>query len=254
MSEYHLSEQDLILAADGELPARRKAEVAAHLESCWACRARMQSLEGTITELVRARNRELNSKLPSADGPRALLRARLAEAAAVPVRRNWFTLPVTSWGRMSVAAGAFVAVFVGIVITFAARVNAEAKPRPITTGETRPITLREVCEYGKAQVISPDIPEDKQRAVFAMYGIKSPKPGEFEVDYLITPDLGGTESIRNLWPEPYSARWNAHVKDQLEQRLHELVCSGKLDLATAQHDMAVDWIAAYKKYVPASAR
>src|SRR6185437_4687725 len=168
MSEYHLSEQDLILAADGELPARRKAEVAAHLESCWACRARMQSLEGTITELVRARNRELNSKLPSADGPRALLRARLAEAAAVPVRRNRFTLPVTSWGRMSVAAGVFVAVFVGIVITFAARVNAEAKPRPITTGETRPITLREVCEYGKAQVISPDIPEDKQRAVFAM--------------------------------------------------------------------------------------
>jgi hypothetical protein len=254
MSEYHLSEQDLILAANGELPPRRKAEVAAHLESCWPCRERMQSLEGTISDLVRARNRELNADLPSADGPRALLRARLAEAAAVPVRRNWFALPITSWGRMAVAAGAFAAVLVGIVITFAARVNAEAKPRPITTGETRPITLREVCEYEKAEVISRDIPLDKQRAVFAMYGIKSPKPGEFEVDYLITPDLGGTESIRNLWPEPYSARWNAHVKDQLEQRLHELVCSGKLDLATAQHDMAVDWIAAYKKYVPAGAR
>jgi hypothetical protein len=254
MSEYHLSEQDLILASDGELPPRRKAEVAAHLETCWPCRERMQSLEGTITELVRARNRELNSQLPCADGPRALLRARLAEAAAVPVRRNWFAPPVTSWGRMGVAAGAFVAVFIGIVITFAARVNAEAKPRPVTTGETRPITLREVCEYEKAEVISPDIPADKQRAVFAMYGIKSPKPGEFEVDYLITPDLGGTESIRNLWPEPYSARWNAHLKDQLEQRLHELVCSGKLDLATAQHDMAVDWIAAYKKYVPVSGR
>jgi hypothetical protein len=247
MSEYHLSERDLILAADGELPAARKAEVAAHLETCWSCRERMQSLEGTITEFVRARNRELNSQLPSAEGPRALLRARLAEAAAVPARRHWFSLP--AWGRMGVAAGAFVAVFVGIVITFAARVNAEAKPRPMTTGETRPITLREVCAYEKAEVISRDIPEDKQRAVFAMYGIKSPRPGEFEIDYLITPDLGGAESIRNLWPEPYSARWNAHVKDELEQKLHELVCSGKLDLATAQHDMAVDWIAAWKKYV-----
>ncbi len=254
MSDYHLSEQELILAADGELPARRKAEVAAHLEACWPCRERMQSLEGTITEFVRARNRELGSQLPSADGPRALLRTRLAQTAAQPVPGRSFTLPIASWGRMGIAAGAFVAVFVGIVITFAARVNAEAKPRPMTTGETRPITLREVCEYERAEVISRDIPEDKQRAVFAMYGIKSPKPGEFEVDYLITPDLGGAETVRNLWPEPYSARWNARVKDQLEQKLHELVCSGKLDLPTAQHDIAVDWIAAYKKYVSANSR
>lgn len=249
MSEYHLSERDLILAADGELPARRKTEVAAHLEACWSCRERMQSLEGTITEFVRARNRDLNSQLPSAAGPRALLRARLTEAAVAPSRRRWFAFPAASWGRLSIAAGAFVAVFIGVVITFGTNVNAEGKPRPVTPGEVRPITLKEVCEYEKAEVISRDIPEDKQRAVFAMYGIKSPKADQYEVDYLITPDLGGTESIRNLWPEPYSARWNAHVKDQLEQKLHELVCSGKLDLATAQHDIAVDWIGAYKKYV-----
>lgn len=254
MPENHLSESDLILAADGELPPRRKAEVAAHLETCWSCRERMQSLETTITEFVRARNHDLNSQLPSAAGPRALLRARLAEAAAEPARRRWLAVPVTQLGRLTIAAGAFVAVFVGIVVTLGTNVNAEAKPRPLTPGETRPITLREVCEYERAETISRDIPEDKQRAVFAMYGIKSPKPGQFEVDYLITPDLGGTESIRNLWPEPYSARWNARVKDQLEQKLHELVCSGRLDLPTAQHDIAVDWIAAYKKYVSADVR
>jgi hypothetical protein len=27
-----------------------------------------------------------------------------------------------------------------------------------------------------------------------------------------------------------------------------LVCSGKLDLPTAQHEIATDWIAAYRKY------
>ena len=73
------------------------------------------------------------------------------------------------------------------------------------------------------------------------------------MDYLITPDLGGTESIRNLWPQPYSARWNARVKDQLETRLHQLVCEGKLDLATAQHDISSDWIGAYRKYVGGNA-
>jgi hypothetical protein len=102
-------------------------------------------------------------------------------------------------------------------------------------------------------VVSDDIPEETRQRVFAAYGIRAAGPDQFEVDYLITPDLGGTESIRNLWPEPYSARWNARVKDKLEQRLHQLVCSGKLDLSTAQHDIAVDWIGAYKKYVGASA-
>jgi hypothetical protein len=80
----------------------------------------------------------------------------------------------------------------------------------------------------------------------------SPQPNRFEVDCLITPDLGGTESIRDLWPQPYSPRGNARVKDKLEQRLHQLVCSGKLDLPAAQHDIAVDWIGAYEKYMPAS--
>ena len=138
-----------------------------------------------------------------------------------------------------------------ILAVFQATVNAEGpKPRwAITPGETRPITLEEVCQYSKAEVISRDIPLDMQQKVFAAYGIRSPQKDQFEVDYLITPDLGGAESIRNLWPQPYSVRWNAHVKDELEERLHELVCSRKLDLATAQHEIAVDWIAAYKKYV-----
>lgn len=69
------------------------------------------------------------------------------------------------------------------------------------------------------------------------------------MDYLITPELGGATDIRNLWPEPYyDTAWNAHVKDQLEERLHEMVCRGDVDLATAQQDISKDWIAAYRKY------
>jgi hypothetical protein len=250
----HLSEHDMLLAADGELPARRRAEVTAHLETCWSCRERMLSMENTIADFVRARNRELNEQLPSVDGPRALLRARMAEAVAStsvsrsPRRNFWF--PAVSFGRLAVASGVFLSVLLGIAV-FQSTVNAEGpKPRfAITPGETRPITLAEVCGYSKAEVIAGDIPLDVQQKVFAAYGIKDPKANRFEVDYLITPDLGGAESIRNLWPQPYSVRWNARVKEKLEQRLHELVCSGKLDLSTAQRDIAVDWIAAYKKYV-----
>jgi len=35
----------------------------------------------------------------------------------------------------------------------------------------------------------------------------------------------------------------------LEDRLHALVVNGKLDLETAQREIAADWITAYKKYV-----
>ncbi len=64
---------------------------------------------------------------------------------------------------------------------------------------------------------------------------------------LIALELGGSNRVTNLWPEPYEITWNAHVKDRLENRLHELVCAGRLDLATAQRAIATDWIEAYKR-------
>jgi len=248
----HLSDKELILAADGELSAHRRAGVNKHLETCWSCRERMRSLETTITDFVRARNAELNRLVPPAAGPRALLRARLSQAAAVPPHSSFWQFPLPAARAVQLTAGA---VFVGIVLViltvFESTMSAEGpKPRlGITPGEARLITLEEVCSYQRAEVVSRDIPNDMRQKVFAAYGIKPAQADQFEVDYLITPDLGGTESIRNLWPQPYSARWNAHVKDKLEQRLHELVCGHQLDLKTAQRDIAVDWIGAYKKYV-----
>jgi hypothetical protein len=38
------------------------------------------------------------------------------------------------------------------------------------------------------------------------------------------------------------------VKDDLEDRLREMVCSGSLDLTEAQREIASDWVGAYKKY------
>jgi len=42
--------------------------------------------------------------------------------------------------------------------------------------------------------------------------------------------------------------WNAHTKDALEDHLRSMVCNGQLELATAQHEIASNWVAAYKKY------
>ena len=64
----HVTEQELLLAADGELSERRAGEVRAHLTACWDCRARMAEMEIAITDFARAYRRELGSQLPPIDG------------------------------------------------------------------------------------------------------------------------------------------------------------------------------------------
>ena len=74
--------------------------------------------------------------------------------------------------------------------------------------------------------------------------------GDYEEDHLISLELGGSPtSTLNLWPEPYSSPDGARVKDQLENKLRALVCAGTLQLATAQHAIAINWWAAYETYI-----
>lgn len=90
-----------------------------------------------------------------------------------------------------------------------------------------------------------------KRRVFAAYGIDPHGPGApYEVDHLVSLEIGGSNDPANLWPQSYvSQPWNAHLKDALEDRLHALVCSGKLPLDQAQKAISSAWIAAYRQYV-----
>ena len=127
--------------------------------------------------------------------------------------------------------------------------NAPLLPDPkLTPGATLPVATGDICVSGYSKKVR-NVPLDVKRQVYAEYGIASHKPGEYEVDHLISLELGGSNSIKNLWPQSYLTQpWNAHVKDKLENELHDEVCSGKIDLPTAQHEIAANWIAAYKKH------
>jgi hypothetical protein len=117
----------------------------------------------------------------------------------------------------------------------------------LTPGATVFIGREEVCRASNAK--NKDVSTPIRRRVFEEYGIPSAEPRAYEVDYLITPALGGSDDIHNLWPESNAATiWNAQVKDELEDHLRDLVCSGQLDLTTAQREIAINWIEAYKKY------
>lgn len=91
--------------------------------------------------------------------------------------------------------------------------------------------------------------EALKREQIAEYGYADTNLADYEEDHLIPLELGGDGyAAGNLWPEPYAGT-GAHVKDQVENRLHELVCAGSLGLREAQHAIATNWFAAYQQYV-----
>jgi hypothetical protein len=103
-----------------------------------------------------------------------------------------------------------------------------------------------VCSVELAQSITYAWRRPK-REVYAAYGMPHWVTNEQELDHLIPLELGGSNGIKNLWPEPYGIQWNAHAKDALEDRLHQMVCNEGLPLATAQQWIASNWIEAYKR-------
>jgi len=253
---FHPSDQDLLLFSDGELAGRRAARVRRHLVACWRCRAQAAKIELTIGQFMELHRQ--TSELPPIASPRALLKARLAESALHLGHDRWqamfFGLPRRALAYLC-AFALMVALGTKVLLRYVpgyesgSREYAGLLPNPtLTPGATRPIAIGDICSMDHDEVVLPISATLRQR-VFEEYGMRGVPFENYEVDYLITPGLGGSDDIRNLWPEPrYHAIWNSFVKDRLEDYLHQMVCHQKLDLTTAQEDVAKDWISAYKKY------
>jgi hypothetical protein len=118
----------------------------------------------------------------------------------------------------------------------------------MSPGDVLDVTTADICVSGYSSKVR-NVPQSEKDQVYQEYNILSHAPGAYEVDHLISLELGGSNSIKNLWPESYTGDWNAHIKDKLENKLHDLVCAGSVDLKTAQHEIATDWITAYQKYI-----
>ena len=117
----------------------------------------------------------------------------------------------------------------------------------LTPGVALPASVGQICASGYASRTR-NVSLAEKDAVYARYGTAY-VPYKHEVDHLISLEIGGSNSVRNLWPEPYAGRWGARTKDVLEDRLHDLVCAGRLNLKSAQRQEARDWVGAYRRYV-----
>ncbi len=254
----HLSDADLLLLLDGGLQAEAERQARAHLPACAPCLERWQALSAIDSQV---RDMDLEGAWVASvrhEGERTRLEGQLVDAA--PRVRRWAGLPAQAVRPLAVAAALLLLAVASLTLLTAPgpstsvvdHVSVDVEPgalplRHLTPGATMTVPAAELCRVIPLEPAP--IPAAMRTAVLRAYGMEHLSDREYELDYLVTPDLGGSPEPRNLWPEPYGARvWNARVKDELESLLPQLVCEGKVDLATAQRDIASDWIAAYKKY------
>jgi hypothetical protein len=143
----------------------------------------------------------------------------------------------------------WLALSMGFVICAA---SAGDLPDPrLTPGRADPsLTRDELCAPGfSTKTIRRHGSRASGDEIYRTYGVtRNDPPCPCEIDHLIPLGIGGSSDRGNLWPQSYSAvPWNSKRKDELETQLRTEVCSGKIELLAAQHEIATDWIAAYQK-------
>jgi hypothetical protein len=93
-----------------------------------------------------------------------------------------------------------------------------------------------------------NVPDSEKFAVERKYGMAARRYGRsIEIDHIVSLELGGANVPENLFPEPGSGAASYHVKDRLENKAHDLVCSGQMSLRAVQRAIAADWEGLYRR-------
>jgi hypothetical protein len=128
-----------------------------------------------------------------------------------------------------------------------ARPDSRCSPGAYYSGLTKAV----ICSPRFRKSTVRDVPESEKFAVEREYGLAAKHYGHtLEIDHIVSLELGGSNDIANLYPEEATFTNHApgfHIKDRLENRLHDLVCAGSLSLRSVQRQIASNWQVLYKK-------
>src|SRR5262249_57328413 len=70
-----------------------------------------------------------------------------------------------------------------------------------------------ICVSGYTQTVR-DVPISEKQQLFAEYGLDWSAHSDYEVDHIISLELGGSNDISSLYPESYSLQYGARVEDK----------------------------------------
>lgn len=249
---HHPADHLLLLAYERELDPGDQAGLDAHLAECEPCRHRSDRLQAALSCV--ALEAEDHDGTPDVDAAASRRRLQHALRSATPQpgagwNVQWTTgasaLPVAMATLVVVLALSWSAITSGVTGLRVSERGAALPIERLTPGAVAELDARALCAGERPSRV---VPVDVREQVLAAYGMGGATADTYELDALITPDLGGIPVRANLWPQRYSPVWNAHVKDALENLLAARVCSQQMPLAAAQQALATDWVSAYKRY------
>jgi hypothetical protein len=118
----------------------------------------------------------------------------------------------------------------------------------LTPGDTFPgVTTSDVCTPGWASEHR-HVTDEMRDLVYEEYR-RVEGADCCELDHLIPLELGGSNDIKNLWPQPDKPLPGWADKDELESELHAEVCEGTMTLSDAQRCIASNWVECWQTHV-----
>jgi hypothetical protein len=115
----------------------------------------------------------------------------------------------------------------------AARASWTMTPGVLNPDVTQATIAGTICRQGWTKTIRPpsEYTNELKRSQLRDYA-RTGSLSDYQEDHLISLELGGHPTDpRNLWPQPYP---RAADVDREENRLNDLVCSGRISLAEGQ--------------------
>jgi hypothetical protein len=87
---------------------------------------------------------------------------------------------------------------------------------------------------------------EMEQKVFARYRLPWARRAAFKIDHLIPLELGGADTIDNLWPQSLRARpYGSDRKELLTEVLLRRIAKREMTLEEAQEQIRRDWIDAF---------
>lgn len=135
--------------------------------------------------------------------------------------------------------------FVAIILSASANASPPDLPGPDTTGKADPkITAANyrhiMCKTSKTGKKYHTTDERRPTTTYTNHlklrqlatgNYEDRIASDYEEDHLISLEIGGDDSAQeNLWPEHWTGKWGAHVKDLLEGELGRRICLKSSDV------------------------
>ena len=126
-------------------------------------------------------------------------------------------------------------------------INSALPDSACSPGAVLTTDIKRICVVGYTKTVR-NVSTATKKKVFQEYDLPWSTHSNYEIDHIISLELGGSNDISNLYPESYLISNGARVKDKLENYLHKQVCNETITITEAQKEISSNWIQYYDQY------